>query len=65
MALTALVTAQDDPQRLHELTKGAKRILNDHEKELPIVLRQVKLNYFSFIQGKGQSILFVVGNANL
>ena len=64
-ALTALVTAQDDPQRLHELTKGAKRILNDHEKELPIVLRQVKLNYFSFIQGKVKCMLFVVGNANL
>ena len=64
-ALTALVTAQDDPQRLHELTKGAKRILNDHEKELPIVLRQVNLNYFSFIQGKVKCMLFVVGNANL
>ena len=45
-ALTALVTAQDDPQRLKELTNGAKIILNDYQKELPIVLRQVKLNYF-------------------
>ena len=45
-ALTALVTAQDDPQRLKELTKGAKSILNDYQKELPKVLKQVKLNYF-------------------
>ena len=43
-ALTALVTAQDDPQRLKELTKGAKNILNDYQKELPKVLQQVKLN---------------------
>ena len=43
-ALTALVTAQDDPQRLKELTKGAKNILNDYQKELPKVLRQVKFN---------------------
>ena len=42
-ALTALVTAQDDPQRLKELTKGAKDILNDYKNELPNVLRQVKL----------------------
>ena len=42
-ALTALVTAQDDPQRLKELTKGAKNILNDYQNELPNVLRQVKL----------------------
>ena len=41
-ALTALATAQDDPQRLKELTKGAKSILNDYQKELPKVLRQVK-----------------------
>ena len=45
-ALTALVTAQDDPQRLKELTNGTKMILDDYQKELPIVLRQVKLNYF-------------------
>ena len=45
-ALTALATAQDDPQRLKELTEGAKNILNDYQKGLPIVLRQVKLNYF-------------------
>ena len=43
-ALTALVTAQDDPQRLKELTKGTKKILNDYQQELPKVLRQVKLN---------------------
>ena len=47
MALTALVTAQDDPQRLKELTKGAKNILNDYQNELPNVLRQVKLIFFS------------------
>ena len=44
-ALTALVTAQDDPQRLEELTIGAKRILNDYKNELPNVLRQVKWNF--------------------
>ena len=49
-ALTALVTAQDDPQRLRELTEGAKSILNNYMEELPKVLRQVKLNYhFTFI----------------
>ena len=42
-ALTALVTAQDDPQRLKELTMGAKSILNNYTNELPNVLRQVKL----------------------
>ena len=47
-ALTALVTAQDDPQRLKELTKGAKNILNNYKNELPNVLRQVKLIYFCF-----------------
>ena len=46
MALTALVTAQDDPQRLKELSIGAKSILNDYKDELPKVLRQVKSNYF-------------------
>ena len=45
-ALTALVTAQDDPQRLKELTDHTKSILNDYQKELPEVLQQVKLNYF-------------------
>ena len=44
-ALTALITAQDDPQRLKELTKGAKDILNDYKNELPNVLTQVKLIY--------------------
>ena len=42
-ALTALVTAQDDPQRLKELTDGAKNILNDYTEELPNVLRLVNL----------------------
>ena len=42
-ALTALVSAQDDPQRLAELTEGTKTILNDYLNELPRVLRQVKL----------------------
>ena len=57
-ALTALVTAQDDPKRLKELTDGAKSILNnetmgfpdwqvDYHKELPEVLKKVKLIYFS------------------
>ena len=45
-ALTALVTAQDDPQRLKELTKGAKDILNDYKNELPNVLKQVKFTCF-------------------
>ena len=46
-ALTALVTAQDDPQRLYELTEGTKRILNDYQKDLPDVLKQVKGNIFT------------------
>ena len=58
-ALTALVTAQDDhPQRLKELSDGAKSILNnetmgfpdwqvDYHKLLPEVLKKVKLIYFS------------------
>ena len=41
IALTALVTAQDDPQRLIELTEGSKSILNDYQMELPDVLKQV------------------------
>ena len=41
-ALTALVTAQDDPQRLKDLTDGAKNILNNYQEELPNVLKQVK-----------------------
>ena len=49
MALTALVTAQDDPQRLKELTEGAQSILNDYQEELPKVLRQVKLKYFIYL----------------
>ena len=66
-ALTALVTAQDDPQRLKELSDGAKSILNnktmgfhdsqvddhyflqiDYHKELPEVLKKVKLICFSY-----------------
>ena len=48
-ALTALVTAQDDPQRLKELTSGTKIILDKYRMELPNVLKQVKLNsYFTF-----------------
>ena len=53
-ALTALVTAQDNPQRIIELTEGAKSILNnetmglpevkvDYTKKLPEVLKQVKI----------------------
>ena len=45
-ALTALVTAQDDPQRLTELTKGAKNILKDYQKQLPEVLKKVKVEIF-------------------
>ena len=48
-ALRALVTAPDDPQRLKELTVGAKSILNNYQKELPKILRQVKLNLFFYI----------------
>ena len=44
-ALTALVTAQDDPQRLMELNIGAKNILNNYTEELPKILRKVKLNF--------------------
>ena len=58
-ALTALITAQDNPQRLKELSDGAKSILNnetmgfpdwqvDYHKELPEVLKKVKLIYFSY-----------------
>ena len=42
-ALTALVTSQDDPQRLKELTEGTKLILNDYQKELPEVLKKVRI----------------------
>ena len=45
-ALTALVTAQDDPWRLKELTEGTKDILNNYAMELPKVLRQVKMKIF-------------------
>ena len=45
-ALTALVTAQDDLQRLKELTNGTKDILNNYTQELPNVLRKVILNKF-------------------
>ena len=43
-ALTALVTAQDDPWKLESLNEGTQSILNDYQQELPKVLRQVKLN---------------------
>ena len=59
-ALTALVTAQDDPQGLKKLTTGAKSILNDFQLELPKVLRQVKLNYFFAFIGKFFSLLFIL-----
>ena len=45
-ALTSLVTAQDDPQRLKEVTEGTKSILNDYQKELPEVLKQVRIILF-------------------
>ena len=48
-ALTALVTAEDDPQRLKELTVGAKNILINYTEELPNVLRQVKICFFFHI----------------
>ena len=48
-ALTALVTAQDDPQRLKDLTVGAKNILNDYTEELPNVFRLVNLIFFSHL----------------
>ena len=59
-ALTALVTAQDDPQGLKKLTRGAKSILNDFQLELPKVLRQVKLNYFFTFIDKFFSLLFIL-----
>ena len=68
-ALSALVTAQDDPQGLEELNEGAKSILNDYQNELPYVLRQVKLNYihnFTFIVRLFTLIdKLIIGNANL
>ena len=45
-ALTALVSAQDNPQGLKELTEGTKYILNNYKLELPKVLRQVKMKIF-------------------
>ena len=45
-ALTALVTAQDDPWRLKEVTEGTKSILNDYKNELPEVLKQVNMKIF-------------------
>ena len=48
-ALTALVTAEDDPMSLKELTAGTMSILNEYQNELPKVLQQVKLNlHFMF-----------------
>ena len=42
-ALTALIIARDDPQKLKDLTTGTINILNDYSKELPEVLKQVKI----------------------
>ena len=55
-ALTALVTAQNDPQRLMELNEGAMSILDNYQEELPNVLRQVKWN-FSYIYAQ---IIYIV-----
>ena len=43
-ALTALVVAQDDPHKLKDLTKGAISMLNNYHKELPGVLKLVKIS---------------------
>ena len=60
-ALTALVTAQDDPQRLKELTVGAKNILNDYTEELPNVLRQVNFIVFlHLLTDYGNSLATVI-----
>ena len=65
-AMTALVTAQDDPQRLKELSEGAKSILNEYPNELPKVIRQVKLSCFPHIYWQILSMVrSIVGNANL
>ena len=45
-ALTAIVTAQDDPQRLKELTIGTKSILDNYMMELTEVLKQVKTDIY-------------------
>ena len=59
-ALTALVTAQDDPQRLKELTVGAKNILNDYTEELPNVLRLVNLIFSHLLIDYSNSLANVV-----
>ena len=64
-ALTALVTAQDDPRWLLELNENTKNILNDYQKELPKILRQVKSNLFHNRYILFKSILYLSGNANL
>ena len=64
-ALTALVTAQDDPQRLKELSKGVQSILNDYKNELPKVLRQVKLNFSPIHLQICSIVSYLVGNANM
>ena len=64
-ALTALVTAQDDPRWLLELNENTKNILNDYQKELPKILRQVKSNLFHNRYILFKSILYLLGNANL
>ena len=47
-ALTALVTAHDDPQRLKELTEGTKSILNDYQMDLPEVFKKVKTKIYLY-----------------
>ena len=65
-ALTALVTAQDDPQRLKELTQGAKNILNNNQEQLPRVLRQVKLILKrNLLRDPIHWKRYLVGNANM
>ena len=57
-ALIALVVAQDDPHKLKDLTKGAINILNDYHKELPDVLKQVKI--FTFVNIRYNSHIFMI-----
>ena len=65
-ALTALVTAQNDPQRLMELNEGAMSILDNYQEELPNVLRQVKWNFSTFMLRLFISLYIpVIGHANL
>ena len=66
MALTALVTAQDDPERLKELNKETKSILNNYQEELPNVLRQVNGIFLTFMLRLFTWLdIPVIGHANL